>query len=128
MKQRNFWITILLSFFTFGIYSIYVEWAMVKELNFAARQYNVKPITGFWMALLLSFITCGIYQFFWLYSWGNLHNDLGYVTQANLSDSGTTYVILLLLSPLTCGITGFIMGYRLFENQNRLVLSTSRTF
>ena len=63
MKNRSIVAFILLSIFTFGIYSLYWYYVMAQGMNEADKS---KPdLTNFIVAILLTIITCGIYGIYW---------------------------------------------------------------
>ena len=68
--QRKVWKIFLLNLLTFGIYGIFVGFAMAKETNIACAG-DGKHTNGFWAVLGLSIITLGIYAIIWYVQWLN---------------------------------------------------------
>ena len=61
---------------------------------------NVKDNRSFWFYLLLTFLTCGLYS---IYFWYVYVEDLNTIFYGDGEDS-PNYIIVLLLSWVTCGI------------------------
>lgn len=64
---------------------------------------NVKDNRSFWFYLLLTFLTCGLYS---IYFWYVYVEDLNTIFYGDGEDS-PNYIIVLLLSWVTCGFTAF---------------------
>ena len=62
--NRGFWITFLLSIVTFGIYGLYLIYALAKETNIACKE-DGKSTHGLLIYVLLSIVTLGIYGIVW---------------------------------------------------------------
>ena len=65
---------ILLSFVTFGIYSLYVFTKVGNEVNTVCSKHDNKSSMNFIVVWLLSFVTCGIVPLVWYH---NLCNRIG---------------------------------------------------
>lgn len=68
--NRGFWLTLLLSIVTLGIYGLYLIYAFAKETNIACRE-DGKKTQGLVVYFLLSIITLGIYGIVWECMWIN---------------------------------------------------------
>ena len=66
IKKKSIGMAILLSFVTFGIYTIIWFVQMTKEMN----ELSGEEGTGGGKAILFSILTCGIYMWFWNYNMG----------------------------------------------------------
>ncbi len=85
--QRNIPVAIILSFLTFGIYSIFWFVSMADEIaEISPEEYN----TGGWKALIYTILTCGIYQLIWNYQAGKLLAKVS----ASKADNSVIYLAL----------------------------------
>jgi len=62
--NRGFWLTVLLSIVTLGIYQWYLIYAFARETNTACRE-DGKSTTGLLLFIIFSILTCGIYSIVW---------------------------------------------------------------
>jgi hypothetical protein len=62
--NRGFWLTLLLSIVTLGIYGLYLIHVFAQETNLACRE-DGKRTQGLVVVILLSIITFGIYGIVW---------------------------------------------------------------
>lgn len=62
--DRGFWLTVLLSIVTLGIYGLYLIYAFAKETNLACHE-DGKHTSGLLVYILLSIVTLGIYSIVW---------------------------------------------------------------
>lgn len=106
-KERNIFVSIILSFITCGIYSIYWFIVMTDEARAASRDESA-PSGG--MAFLLTLVTCGIYGIYWAYKMGKTLMIAKTNNGMLASDNSVLYLILQLLS------FGLI-GYALMQNE-----------
>lgn len=120
MKKRNFWLMLLFSLLTFGIYGIYFWWTLINDANELTAP-SVERVPEFWKNIIFSILTCGIYSFFWIYKLGNNQNANGSAYQVGINETGVLHLILILVSGFTCGITGIISSYIIVNNHNKLV-------
>lgn len=75
-QDRNFWMYLLLSIVTCGIYSIYWWYVFVNDLN-TLGQGDGEESPNYIVVILLSIVTCGIYNYFWYYKQGNRMQKIG---------------------------------------------------
>jgi hypothetical protein len=66
--NRGFWLALILSIITFGIYGLYLIHAFAKETNVACAG-DGKRTQGLLVYFLLSIITFGIYGIVWNCLW-----------------------------------------------------------
>ncbi|MBP5254939.1 MAG: DUF4234 domain-containing protein [Lachnospiraceae bacterium] len=119
-QDRDFWVYLLLSFVTCGIYGIVFMHKLTKDVNIICAD-DGENTPGYLVALLLTIITCGIYGLIWYYNLGNrLRNYAGTRYNLALSVGGTELLFLILFSAFTGGITGLIAQYYLIDYVNRL--------
>jgi ABC-type uncharacterized transport system fused permease/ATPase subunit len=116
--NRGFWLTLLLSIVTFGIYYFYLIHAFAKETNIACKEDN-KKTSGLIVFFLLSLVTVGIYGIVWFCMWINRCND--YLRKNNKPDGlqvSTFLLTVFLLGPLTVGIMYLVVFCKMLYLQN----------
>ena len=62
--NRSFWVYLLLSIVTCGLYSIYFWYVYVEDLN-TIFYGDGEDSPNYIIVLLLSWVTCGIYGVYW---------------------------------------------------------------
>ena len=115
---RGFWLTLLLSIVTLGIYGLYLIHAFARETNIACKEDN-KKTTGLFLFILLSLVTFGIYGIVWFCMWLNRCNE--YLRKNNKPEGlqVSTYILtLFLLGPLTLGIMYLVVFCKTLYLQN----------
>jgi len=116
--NRGFWLTLLLSIVTFGIYYLYLVHAFAKETNIACKDDN-KKTSGLLVFFLLSLVTIGIYGIVWFCMWINRCNE--YLRKNNKPDGlqvSTFLLTVFLLGPLTIGIMYLVVFCKMLYLQN----------
>jgi len=116
--NRGFWLTLLLSIITFGIYGWYLIYAFAKETNIACKEDN-KKTSGLIVFVLLSLVTFGIYGIVWYCMWINRCNE--YLRKNNKPEGlqVSTYLLtLFLLGWLTIGIMYLVVFSKTLYLQN----------
>ena len=91
VTKRDIAISIILSIFTCGIYSII--WFI--ELNDDVKRVSgdtTMPSGG--VAFLLSLVTCGIYGLYWAYKMGELMKVAETTNNLPLKDNSLIYILL----------------------------------
>jgi len=116
--NRGFWLTLLLSIVTFGIYYWYLIHAFAKETNIACKGDN-KKTSGLLVFILLSLVTFGIYAIVWFCMWINRCNEN---LRKNNKPEGlqvSTYLLtIFLLGPITLGIMYLVVFCKMLYLQN----------
>ena len=116
--KRGFWLTLLLSFVTLGIYYLYLIHSFAKETNIACKDDN-KKTSGLLVFILLSMVTFSIYGIVWFCMWINRCNE--YLRKNNKPDGlqVSTYLLtIFLLGPLTVGIMYLVVFCKMLYLQN----------
>jgi hypothetical protein len=116
--NRGFWLTLLLSIVTFGIYGLYLTHAFAKETNIACAE-DGKRTQGLVVYILLSIITFGIYGIVWYCNWIGRCN--GYLSRHNKPEGlqVSTYILtIFLLGWLTLGIMYIVVFCKVLYLQN----------
>ena len=116
--NRGFWLTLLLSIVTLGIYYFYLIYSFARETNIACKEDN-KKTTGLLLFILLSVLTLGIYGIVWFCMWINRCNE--YLRKNNKPEGlqvSTFLLTVLLLGYLTLGIMYLVTFCKILYLQN----------
>ena len=70
IKQRNFWVFLLLNLITCGFYGIYFWYVWNKDVN-CICEGDGHDMPNYIVVLLLGLVTCSIYFYYWVYKQGN---------------------------------------------------------
>ena len=117
-SHRGFWLTLLLSIITLGIYGWYLIYAFAKETNIACKEDN-KKTTGLLLYIILTLVTFGIYAIVWQCMWINRCNE--YLRRNNKPEGlqvSTFLLTLFLLGWLTLGIMYLVVFCKSLYLQN----------
>lgn len=115
---RGFWLTLLLSIVTLGIYYFYLIYSFARETNIACKEDN-KKTSGLLVFILLSLVTVGIYGIVWFCMWMNRCNE--YLRRNNKPEGlqvSTFVLTMLLLGPITLGIMWLVVYCKILYLQN----------
>ena len=116
--NRGFWLTMVLSIITLGIYGLYLIYAFARETNIACRE-DGKRTQGLVVFLLLSAITCGIYSIFWYCMWiTRCNNYLARHGKPEGLQVSTYLLTLFFLGWLTLGIMYLVVFCKQLYLQN----------
>lgn len=116
-SNRNFWLSLLLSIVTLGIYPLYLVYAFANETNIACKD-DGKSTSGLIVFILLSIITLNIYSIIWWCKWINRCN---FYLSKNGKPEGlqiSTYLLTLFFGWVTLGIMYFVVFYKIINLQN----------
>lgn len=116
--RKDFWIVLLLSFVTCGIYYWVYIYQVTRDINTMAGEDGRGTDPA--MVILLSIVTCGFYHYYWLYQYGNRMQDLGRANNIRVEESGTTYLLWEILGILICGLGTWVGVYLFVKNFNVL--------
>jgi len=119
VQERNFWMLVLLSIVTCGIYAIYFWYVYANDMN-KVCEGDGKETTNYLVVFLLSIITCGIYQFIWFYQVGNRMQENAPRYGLSFQENGTSILLWMLLGSLICGIGMYYAWYLMIKNMNAL--------
>ena len=123
--DRNFWLYLLLTWCTCGIYGLIFQYQLIKDVNVACHE-DGDETPGLLMLILLSIVTCGIYSFIWHYKIGNrLYKNCkryGY----NSTGDGLTVLLWMLLSTWVCGIGTYVAHYIIINMVNEVCAGYNR--
>lgn len=120
IQRREFWVVLLLSIVTCGIYMYVYYYQMTRDLNTMGGNDDkyVDPA----LVVVLSIITCGIYTWWWYYQMGNRMQNMGIANNVVVEENGTTYLLWMILGTLICGIGPLIGMYLFIKNFNNLAV------
>ncbi len=121
IQRREFWVILLLTIVTCGIYYYIYLYQVTKDLNTMAG--NDDKFTDPAMVVVLSIVTCGIYSWWWYYQMGNRMQNMGMANNVRVEENGTTYLLWLLLGSFVCGIGPLIGLYLFIKNFNNLAFA-----
>ena len=126
-QDRNFWMYLLLSIVTCGIYSIYWWYVFVNDLN-TLGQGDGEESPNYIVVILLSIVTCGIYNYFWYYKQGYRMQKIGQRNGVQIDENGTSLLLWFLLGSLLCGVGPWISFYMMTRNMNKLCAAYNTQF
>lgn len=118
IQKRDFWVYLLLSFFTCGIYSLIFWILYVPDIN-RVCDGDGKVTTGYGMVILLSILTCGIYPYIWFYQLGDRIHANGPRYGLDFSQTGGTILLWLILGSII-GIGSYLAAYFIITDSNHL--------
>ncbi len=102
--NRSFWVYLLLSIVTCGLYSIYFWYVYVEDLN-TIFYGDGEDSPNYIIVLLLSWVTCGIYGVYWRYKQANRMYRESYDRYGvMIEENGSAILLWTLLGYLTGGI------------------------
>lgn len=116
--NRGFWLSLLLTIVTFGIYGFYLTYAFARETNIACRE-DGKRTQGLVVFILLSLVTFGIYAIVWYCMWiTRCNNYLARHGKPEGLQVSTYLLTVFLLSWLTFGIMLIVVFCKMLYLQN----------
>lgn len=118
IQQKDFWMVLLLSIVTCGIYTFVYLYQVTKDLNTMAGNdgHTVDPT----MVVVLSIVTCGIYTYWWYYQMGNRIQRMGNANNIMVEENGTTYLMWMLIGIVICGLGSYVAMYLFIKNFNNI--------
>lgn len=116
--NRGFWLALLLSIITFGIYNWYLIYAFARETNIAC-QYDRKHTTGLLLFIVFNTLTLGIYGLVWTCMWINRCNNYLLFNGRPEGLQVSTYLLTVFIySWLTLGIMLLVVYCKMLYLQN----------
>lgn len=104
LEPRNFWLALLFSFLTCGIYLYYWIYTLTEDVNALSNDQNA---TGGGMVILLTLCTCGIYLYYWMYKQGERIDNAKMMR--GMPADGNTGIMYLLLTFFSAGIVSYCL-------------------
>lgn len=125
IRQRSFWVYLLLNFVTCGIYGLYFWYVWNEDVNRICAG-DGQEMPNYIVVVLLGIITCGIYIFYWMYKQGNrLQANAGrYGVQ--IQENGSTFLLWALLGLITCSLAQYYGYYLMIQAVNRIAPGYNR--
>ncbi len=117
IKKRNVAGVILLSIVTLGIYPLVLYCKVGEEIN-EICQGDGKDNCHFLIAFLLGLVTFGIYPICWVYKAMNRTKDNAYRYGAIVKNSGSTWLLWLIIGWWICGIGVIVAMAKFVGNIN----------
>lgn len=115
--HRSFFVYLLLSILTLGVYNFFYVYEMARSANIACAG-DGEHTTGLLSFILLNLITCGFYNFYWQYALANRLSSNGPRYGYPIQENGTTILLWLLFGSWICGIGLLIAIYLQIKNMN----------
>jgi hypothetical protein len=116
--NRGWFVTMLLSCITCGIYGMYLTHVMARDTNIACAK-DGKHTRGLLAVILLSMVTLGIYGLVWtlkiISRWENNAIQAGQTPRCTL----VSYLLWMLLGSMLCGIGSLIASYKYIHGFNQ---------
>ena len=125
IRQRSFWMYLLLNVVTCGLYGLYFWYVWNEDVNRICAG-DGQEMPNYIVVILLGLITCGIYIFYWMYKQGNrLQVNAGrYGVQ--LQENGSTFLLWALLGLITCALAQYYGYYLMIQAVNKLAQGYNR--
>ncbi len=117
--NRNIIVFIILSCCTLGIYALYFEYKMAKDINQVCGGDGEKT-TGLFLRLIFTLCTCGLYEFYWQYAFAERMAKNADRFGVKIRESGMTILVWYILGILTCGLAQFVALFLQIKNLNAL--------
>lgn len=115
--NRGFWLTLILSIVTLGIYQWYLVYAFARETNIACRR-DGQNTTGLFLFIILTIITFGIYSIVWYCKWISRCNTYLAVNGQPQGLQVSTYLLSIFFGWLTLGIFNLVVFCKMLYLQN----------
>lgn len=122
IKKISFIKYILLSAMTLGIYSIYVWYGYVKDINEVCKD-DTKKSPNYIIVMLLSLVTFGIYGYYWYYVQGERLHKIGPKYGVTIREKGSTLLLWSIIGAIPFGIGVFVRDYIMLDNMNWIALN-----
>lgn len=117
--NRSFFLFIVLTILTCGIYTLFFWHSYVKDVNTICAG-DGKKTNGIALTILLSLITFGIYTLIWTYGMQNRLRDNASKYNAGPIASGGNILCWQIFGSLLFGIGPWIAMYKQIDSINRL--------
>lgn len=115
----NFWIYLLLTIVTCGIFHYVLIYRVSEDMNVACAG-DGDETAGLVKYILLTLVTCGIYAWVWHYKLGNRLQINARRYGMEFQENGTTILLWMLLGSFIFGIGTFIAMYIIINNVNKI--------
>jgi len=93
---------------------------MTKDINSISASDSPETSPG--LAVVLYMFTCGIYPLIWYYTQGQKLYTLGQSKGVSVTDTGSTYLLWILLGAFLFGLGPLIAVAKFIKNYNSLAI------
>ncbi len=124
-ENRSLFKHILLCIVTLGIYGLYAQHKIAKDLNTACYE-DGRHTHGFFVTFLLSLLTLGIYGLIWMDGVGNRISNYSIRHGMQPRCNGDSLLMWALLGSLLLGIGPIIALYKMLHGMNDVCTSYNR--
>ncbi|MBO5648398.1 MAG: DUF4234 domain-containing protein [Clostridia bacterium] len=101
--KRNPAVVLLLSLVTCGLYSLYLIYAISREVRDFRGDSSIDPM----LELVLTILTCGLYEIYWYYKFGRLVFDMQ--NRTGVQGASDLSLVLLLLPLFGFGVISMLL-------------------
>lgn len=123
--DRSFWLFILLTIVTCGIYSIVFFYNYVEDMNVVCQR-DGKTSMNYILVLILSMVTCGIFGMVWIYQMGERIDENSKAYGITSSANGSSLLLWSILGSLIC-VGPYVAVYKMIEGLNCLAYEYNKT-
>ena len=124
-QDRSFAKFLLLSIVTLGIYGIYFEYCMIKDINIICQE-DGKTTPGIVVLILLNCVTLGIYSSWWIYCFAERLDNYIARKQFSLKSDAINILLWNSFGYFLFGLGPIIAFYKLIQNMNDVSLVYNR--
>ena len=117
--ERSFIKFVLLSIVTLGIYEIWYQHHLTKDINELCKE-DGKKNEGILLYFLLTLVTCGLFPIFWWYKAADRLSRAGVRESVSLDISGGRVLAVTVLSYITFGVLFLYTHYMVMSAVNDL--------
>ena len=119
IKQRKFWVFLLLNLITCGFYGIYFWYVWNKDVN-CICEGDGHDVPNYIVVLLLGLVTCSIYFYYWVYKQGNRLQENAQRYGVRIQENGNSFLLWSLLSIITCSLAQYYAYYLMIHAVNQI--------
>lgn len=119
IKQRNFWVFLLLNFVTCGIYGLYFWYVWNEDVNCICAG-DGQEMPNYVIVILLGIVTCGIYIYYWMYKQGNRLQANARRYGVQIQENGSSFLLWALLGLITCSLSQYYGYYLMMQAVNKI--------
>lgn len=125
IRQREFWIFLLLNLVTCGIYGLYFWYVWNEDVNHICEG-DGQAMPNYVVVILLGLVTCGIYFYYWVYKQGNRLQENAVRYGIRIQENGNSFLLWSLLSILTCSLAQYYAYYLMIQAVNQIAPGYNR--
>lgn len=126
IRNRGFYLYVLLNIVTCGIYGIYFWYCYNEDINIVCEG-DGEPNMNYMLVWLFSILTCGVYGVYWNYKQVNRLKLIASRYGLEFAENGTTILMWFILGPSTLYLSNYVVAYILIKNMNRIAAVYNET-